>query len=366
MKKMKIAVPEVKFLGVVIDCEGIRMDPNKIKAVKAWPEPKIVKEVQDFLGLTNYYRWFVQRYVEKAEPLTQLLKKDTRFIWQEAHKSAFELFKDQFEVGKILIALDPQKPFRVETDTSKWALLGVLYQEKDGQWRPIAFYSRKLVAVELNYDAGDQELLAIIDSVKHWRHHLLGANYPVHIITDHKNLVKFTMTKELIQRYARWSEILFAYDLQITHRKGIENQAADALSHSPEYQKEQSRPELTLLKFKGEELWPTHYIEMIVAKYPEGPNMKKKYEDDKYFQEYQEEFIWRKNWWYHITGGRYLPESMHRNLISNMHEYRLIGHSGRERLAELLDRSYFIPGKMKKIAEVIDNYEKCHTSKPIW
>jgi RNase H-like domain found in reverse transcriptase len=100
-------------------------------------------------------------------------------------------------VGKILIAPDPKKPFRVETDVSKWALSGVLYQEKDGQWRPIAFHSRKLAAAELNYDAGDQELLAIIDSVKHWRHHLLGANHPVHIIMDHKNLVKFTMTKEL-------------------------------------------------------------------------------------------------------------------------------------------------------------------------
>jgi hypothetical protein len=60
----------------------------------------------------------------------------------------------------------------------------------------------------------------------------------------------------------------------------------DALSHSLEYQEEQSRPELTLLKFKGEELRPTHYVGMIVAEYPEGPNMKKKYEDNEYFQEH--------------------------------------------------------------------------------
>jgi hypothetical protein len=55
MKKMKIAILEVKFLGAFINCEGIQMDSNKIKVVKAWIEPKIVKEVQDFLGLTNYY-----------------------------------------------------------------------------------------------------------------------------------------------------------------------------------------------------------------------------------------------------------------------------------------------------------------------
>jgi hypothetical protein len=80
-KKTKITVPEVKFLGVVINRKGIRMDPDKIKAVKMWPEPKTEKEVQGFLGLTNYYRRFVQGYAEKAELLTWLLKKDTRFIW---------------------------------------------------------------------------------------------------------------------------------------------------------------------------------------------------------------------------------------------------------------------------------------------
>jgi Reverse transcriptase (RNA-dependent DNA polymerase) len=55
IKKMKIAVSKVEFLGVVINHEGIQMDPDKIKAIKAWPEPKTVKEVQGFLGLTNYY-----------------------------------------------------------------------------------------------------------------------------------------------------------------------------------------------------------------------------------------------------------------------------------------------------------------------
>jgi hypothetical protein len=65
----------------------------------------------------------------------------------------------------------------------------------------------------------------------------------------------------------------------------------DALSCSPEYQEEQSRPELTLLKFEGKELQPTHYVGMIMAEYPEGPDMEKKYTNDEYFQEHQEEFI---------------------------------------------------------------------------
>jgi Integrase zinc binding domain len=104
---------------------------------------------------------------------------------------------------------------------------------------------------------------------------------------------------------------------------------------------------------------------MIVVEYPEGPNIKKKYKDDKYFQEHQEEFVRQKNGWYYITGRRYLLESMHKTLISNIHEHRLVGHPGREHLVELLDKFYYIPRKTKKIAEVIDNCEKCYTSKPV-
>jgi Integrase zinc binding domain len=102
-----------------------------------------------------------------------------------------------------------------------------------------------------------------------------------------------------------------------------------------------------------------------MAKYPEGPDMKRKYQDNKYFQEHQEEFIRQKNGWYYITSRRYLPKSMHKILISNMHKHHLVEHPGREHLTELLNRSYFISRKTKKITEIIDNCEKCHTLKPV-
>jgi hypothetical protein len=65
----------------------------------------------------------------------------------------------------------------------------------------------------------------------------------------------------------------------------------DTLSYSFEYQEEQSQLKLTLLKFKGKKLRPTYYVEMIVAKYSEGSNIRNKYQYDKYFKKYQEEFI---------------------------------------------------------------------------
>jgi hypothetical protein len=100
----------------------------------------------------------------------------------------------------------------------------------DGKPRLIAFYSRKLIQVELNYDIHDKELLAIVVAFKVWRVYLEGAKHTIIVKTDHKNLTFFTTTKELIRRQARWAETLLQFDFKIVHCKGMENGQADALS----------------------------------------------------------------------------------------------------------------------------------------
>ena len=110
-------------------------------------------------------------------------------------------------------------------------------------WKPVAFYSRKLSAAEKNYDTGDQEMLAIVESLKEYRHYLEGARYAVTVLTDHFNLQMFLTTKELNRRQARWSEILNMYDLRIVHRKGKEN-PADAPSRRPDFHEKGEGPEV--------------------------------------------------------------------------------------------------------------------------
>ena len=98
----------------------------------------------------------------------------------------------------ILHLFDPDLPCTVETDASKYALRAVLSQPgKDGRLHPIAFYSRKFVDAETRYATGDQELLAIVDTLKYWRYYLEGAKHPFTVLTDHANLRNFTTTKEL-------------------------------------------------------------------------------------------------------------------------------------------------------------------------
>jgi len=125
---------------------------------------------------------------------------------------------------------------RLFTDASGYAVAGVLEQlnKDDGQWYPVAFWSRKLQGPETRYETHDAELLAIVESFKHWRHYLEGSTAPITVLSDHANLRYFMTTKELSRRQARWAEKLAAYDFKIIYCPGLKN-PADAPSRRPDY-----------------------------------------------------------------------------------------------------------------------------------
>ena len=84
-----------------------------------------------------------------------------------------------------------ERKFRVETDASGHAIRGVLSQEQDGKWKPIAFLSRTMQPAERNYEIYDKELLAIVETLAKWRQYLLDAAEPFKVWTDHENLKYF-------------------------------------------------------------------------------------------------------------------------------------------------------------------------------
>jgi len=93
LEKCKWKVREVEFLGVIIELEGIRMEKEKVKGVLEWPTPKCVKDVQKFLRLANYYRWFIEGFATVARPLHDLVKKDKRWDWTERQEKTFQKLK---------------------------------------------------------------------------------------------------------------------------------------------------------------------------------------------------------------------------------------------------------------------------------
>jgi transposase InsO family protein len=220
------------------------MDPSRIKTITEWKNnaPKSFRDVQVLLGFCNFYRRFIKGYSRLAKPLTSLMKGskngkkagDLRKEWGKAQQKAFIDLLSAFEEAPLLRHFDPDKPIRMETDASKWAMGGILSQLFEGCWHPIAFYSRQFKGPELNYGTPDQEMLAIVEAFKHWRHYLEGSKHPVEVLTDHHNLQGFMRQPRLNGRQARWCYYLTPYDFVIKWRSGSTN-PADAPSRRPDY-----------------------------------------------------------------------------------------------------------------------------------
>ena len=140
------------------------MDPIKVSAIVEWPQPCNQKEVQSFLGFTNFYCCFVEGFSSVTGPLFNLTKKDVLFTWTTDYKADFRELWSQITSSSILALLNDKQPFHVKADNLDFTSGGVLLQlsEEDEKWHPIAFLSKSLTSVQRNYEVHDKELLAII------------------------------------------------------------------------------------------------------------------------------------------------------------------------------------------------------------
>ena len=131
-------------------------------------------------------------------PLTWLTQKDAPWNFSKDCRCSFNALKHAFTTAPILTHFILDTPIIVETDASDYAVASILSITcADGEIRPVAYYSRTLTALELNYDTHDKELLAIFEAFRNWRHYLEGSASPIDVVTDHKNLEYFFTSKVL-------------------------------------------------------------------------------------------------------------------------------------------------------------------------
>ncbi|GBG70955.1 hypothetical protein CBR_g8255 [Chara braunii] len=229
LSKCRFAQHKVDFLGHYVSDQGLHMDDAKITAIAEWPAPTSAKQLRSFLGMTSYCSNFIRGYARYSYVLTStLLRKNPPWAWTLLHEDAFRALKKAVTCAPVLHLPDFDRFFILTTDASDFAVGAVLSQvfpsspdsshpriprfspptpttasrltptrpatdepsidysptiAEDGTVEsrsgdcPIAFYSRQLLPVEINYTADEREVLAVVYAARHWRHYLHGAPF---------------------------------------------------------------------------------------------------------------------------------------------------------------------------------------------
>ncbi|GFS77486.1 retrovirus-related Pol polyprotein from transposon 17.6 [Trichonephila clavipes] len=231
-KKCQFLKKKIEFLGHIVESGTIKPSPTKTLAVRKFPEPTTIKQVQSFLGLTGYFRKYIKDYSKIAKPLSDLTRKENLFVFGIQQKEAFEKLKKIMSEGPVLHLYKYGRKTELHTDACKQGYGAILLQEaEDGKLHPVYYMSKKTNTAEEKYDSYELEVLAIINALKKFRVYLLGQHFK--IVTDCSAFQKTMQKKELITRIARWALQLEEFDYEIEHRAGSRMKHVDALSRYP-------------------------------------------------------------------------------------------------------------------------------------
>jgi hypothetical protein len=352
--KCKFYQEEVLFLGHIISGTGVKADPAKVQAVTDFPRPTDVPHLRSFLGMATYFRRFIDGFARVAHPLTDLLKQDTPWRWDDACEAAFCKLKELLTSAPVLALPDwrSQTPFELVCDASLKGVGGVLMQNK----RPIAFESRKLIDAELRYSATELEMLAVVYCVEKWRCYIEGRE--VLVYTDHKPNTFFATTKMQSRRAARWLEKLQQYQLQWHYKPGPQNVVADALSRHPT----DGRPIVALAVLRSVSLQRrlTDSNSFVSA-------IKQAYATDEYFscRENTSAMTQVRDLWY-MGDLLVVPndEQLRLQVLAECHDTPYAGHVGRTKTLHNVRKNFWWPGVAQDVRRFVKSCDSCQRVKP--
>jgi hypothetical protein len=376
-EKCEFEKEEIEYLGLVIGGGEVRMDPVKIAAVRDWKPPRTLRELRGFLGFANFYRRFIKDFSKIARPLNDLTRKNVKFEWGTPQQAAFDQLRTAFISAPILTLWEQGRPTRVEVDASGYATGGVLMQKLDDDlWHPVAFRSASMQPAERNYEIYDREMLAIVEALVDWRHHLEGAEEAFEIVTDHSNLEFWRTAQDLSRRQARWALWLSRFNFVLVHRPGKANTQADALSRMEEHRildKDDNQQQVVLK--------PAHFAKIAAAvlvnpleerireasgreaEVLEGISELKKNGLQKLangLAEWEED-----NGLVYHRGKVYVPpdEQLRADIVRQCHDDATAGHPGLHGTLDLVDTHYWWPKMRSFVEKFVEGCDVCARKK---
>lgn len=225
--KLQLCKKEITYLGFTLNANGYSPSEQNISKVLKFPIPKNVKEIQMFLGMTNYFRHLIFDYAKLIAPIVKLTRKNTPFVWSSECQEAFLKLQETILLKPTLKNIDFDKEMYLVTDASKISMCGILLQKQDNNYYPIEFFSRTLTPAESRYPSIRRELLAIFASVRHFHEYLYGKKFT--ILTDAKALTYHIHLDKQPDIVARWLLYLQQFEYLTEHIPGFKN-PADFLS----------------------------------------------------------------------------------------------------------------------------------------
>lgn len=357
-EKCKFCRSELKYLGYTVSVDGLRVDPDKIKAIVDIPVPRSQKEIRQFTGMASWYRRFISNFATRMQPLTSLLRRRSKFEWTKEAESAFEDIKSCLITAPILSCPDYTKGFTIACDASGVGIAAVLTQEYEQGEGVVAYASRTLTRQEQKYSATERECLAVIWAVEKFRPYVEGTKFTV--VTDHYSLLWLNRLRDPTGRLARWALRLQPYDFQLVHRKGKDNVVPDLLSRTtPAELPAENALQCDAIDFPQEvkDQWYKGMLQRV----------------DKHPQLYSQWRIEDAKLWKNVAnlglslhgdGWRLVvPKDLRKKVLGECHDEPTSGHQGVLKTYKRLQQLYYWPKMRKDVASYVAKCNVCQRTK---
>ena len=344
IEKCQFFRTEVEVLGHKLSTKGLSPMESKIEAIKKWNPPTNIHELRSFLGTVGYYQKFIFNYSKITAPLCKLLRKNTKYVWNDEQQICFEKLKECLINAPILKFPDFSKPFIIRTDASYDGLGGVLLQKDEitGKEHPAHYISRTLSKSEKNYGITDLEGLALYFALEKLKSYIMGNPHTTIIYTDHRPLLGLFKNKEPKNaRQTRWCLTASSLGVDIRYEPGKKNVLADALSRMKS-EKDKKLLAMKVTQEKDETLLSKVIKDFISEKFTT-------IDGEDYF----------------VDGNNYrklVTDTAEKvKLILAAHD---IGHEGYYKTYQRLKKSYYWNNMIIDVKRIIGKCEKCQLNRP--